>query len=286
MEKSTRNRLLQEQAALWMMRSAAFVVFASLVAIILTIVVKGWSSLSWEMLTSTPQGGYYLGKGGGILNAIAGSVYLALGSTMLAAGIGLPIALYLNVYASPSGHSVRMIRTALDVLFGVPSIVYGSFGFVLMLWIGIKVSLLAGIIVVGLLVVPIVARTMDEVLRSVRPEMKDAAFAMGATRWETAWKVVARQGLPGLGTAMLMGFGRAIGDAASVMFTTGFTDHVPGSIMDPAATLPLAIFFQLSSPVPEVRHRAYAAALVLTMIILMLSIFGRMLVKRSSKHTI
>lgn len=286
MRDHTRVRILTGKAALWMMRGAAFVVFACLVAIVLTIVVKGWSSLSWEMVSSTPEGGYYLGKGGGILNAILGSAYLAVGSTLFATVIGLPIALYLNSYASPTSRSTSIIRTSLDILFGVPSIVYGAFGFILMLLLGMKVSLLAGMIVVGLLVVPIVARTMDEVLRGVRPELKEAAYALGATRWETAWKVVAKQGLPGLATAMLMGFGRAIGDAASVIFTTGFTDNVPVSLLDPAATLPLAIFFQLGSPVPEVRERAYAAALVLTLIVLLLSITGRFLAKRFSKHSI
>ncbi|MFZ1688115.1 MAG: phosphate ABC transporter permease PstA [Flavobacteriales bacterium] len=280
------NRMLKEHGALWMMRSAALIVFASLVAIVLTILTKGWSSLSWEMISSTPQGGYYLGKDGGILNAIVGSFYLAIGATLFGTLIGLPVALYLNVYARSGSRSASVIRTSLDVLFGVPSIVYGAFGFVLMLLLGMKVSLLAGIVVVGLLVLPIVARTMDEVLRAVRPELKEASFAMGATHWETAWKVVVRQGLPGLATAMLMGFGRAIGDAASVMFTAGFTDNIPQSLADPAATLPLAIFFQLSSPVPEVRDRAYAAALVLTAIVLLISLLGRTLVKRFSKNVI
>lgn len=286
MESSTKARLLKERMALWMLRSAALVVFACLVAIVGTILVKGCSTLTWEMVSETPKGGFYLGKGGGVLNAIAGSAYLALGATMLATVIALPIALHLNMYVSATSRTARAIRTALDVLFGVPSIVYGAFGFVLMLMVGMKVSLLAGIIVVGLLVVPLVARTMDEVLRSVRAELKEAALSMGATRWETAWKVVAKQGLPGLGTAVIIGFGRAIGDAASVIFTAGFTDNVPGSLMDPVATLPLAIFFQLSSPVPEVRDRAYAAALIFTIIILLLSLLGRALVHRFSKHTI
>lgn len=286
MELSSKARLLKERMALWMLRSAALVVFACLVAIVGTIVVKGWSTLNWEMVSQTPKGGFYLGKGGGVLNAIVGSAYLALGATLLATLIGLPIALYLNLYVPASGRTAHTIRTALDVLFGIPSIVYGAFGFVLMLMLGMKVSLLAGIIVVGLLVVPLVARTMDEVLRSVRSELKEASLAMGATRWETAWKVVAKQGLPGLGTAVIIGFGRAIGDAASVIFTAGFTDNIPGSLMDPAATLPLAIFFQLSSPVPEVRERAYAAALILTLIILLLSFIGRAMVKRFARHTI
>jgi phosphate transport system permease protein len=94
-----------------------------------------------------------------------------------------------------------------------------------------------------------------------------------------------RKALPGIITAVLLAFGRAIGDAASVMFTAGFTDNIPHSITEPAATLPLAIFFQLSSPIPEVRERAYAAALILTFIILLISFTVRAISKRYMKHS-
>lgn len=127
---------------------------------------------------------------------------------------------------------------------------------------------------------------MDEVMRQVPVELKEAAFSLGATKWETATKVMLKQTLPGLATASLLGLGRAIGDAASVMFTTGFTDNIPNSLQDPAATLPLAIFFQLSSPIEEVRNRAYAAALILTIIIFAISLLSRVLIKRFSKNTL
>jgi phosphate transport system permease protein len=99
-------------------------------------------------------------------------------------------------------------------------------------------------------------------------------------------KVLLRQAFPGILTAMLLGFGRAIGDAASVIFTTGFTDNVPTSILQPAATLPLAIFFQLGSPIQEVVNRAYASALILTILILIISISSRLLTRRFKKNII
>jgi phosphate transport system permease protein len=171
-------------------------------------------------------------------------------------------------------------------LYGIPSIVYGAFGFVLMLTLGLKVSLLAGIITIGLLVLPIMARTMDEIIRTIPRELYDASYSLGATKWETSIKVIVRQALPGILTATLLGFGRAIGDAASVIFTTGFTDNIPTSILQPAATLPLAIFFQLGSPIVEVQERAYAAALILTVVILCISLSSRMLTKRYRKNVI
>jgi phosphate transport system permease protein len=148
-----------------------------------------------------------------------------------------------------------------------------------------KVSLLAGIIILSLLILPIIVRAIDEVMKNIPTELYDASYSLGATKWETAFKIMLRKALPGIITAVLLAFGRAIGDAASVMFTAGFTDNIPHLITEPAATLPLAIFFQLSSPIPEVRQRAYAAALVLTFIILLISFTVRAISKRYMKHS-
>lgn len=155
-----------------------------------------------------------------------------------------------------------------------------------MLFFGLRASLLGGIIAVSLLLLPIMSRAMDEVIRMVPEELSDASYALGATRLETAFKVVARQALPGIITAVLIAFGRGIGDAASVIFTAGFTDYIPYSLLRPAATLPLAIFYQLGAPFPEVQQRAYASAFILTGIILTISITSRLLTMRYTKHTI
>ncbi len=155
-----------------------------------------------------------------------------------------------------------------------------------MLWFGIGASLLGGIIAVALLIFPIMARAMDEVVRTVPQELTDASYAMGATRLETSLKVVVRLTLPGLVTAVLIAMGRGIGDAASVLFTAGFTDSIPVSLFRPAATLPLAIFFQLGTPFPEVQARAYASALVLTALILAISAAARLFGHRYSRHVV
>jgi phosphate transport system permease protein len=268
-----------------MIASTLFVV-ASLLLILAAIVWKGLPALSLSMITRTPKGGYYLGKEGGILNAIVGSLYLGLGATALAFLLSLPLALYLNLYRGRGSPAAALTRYFLDVLWGIPSIVYGAFGFVVMMAAGLRASLLAGILTVALLEFPIMSRAMDEVVRLVPRELRDASASLGATRFETAAKVVVRQCVPGILTAVLMAFGRGIGDAASVLFTAGFTDRVPASLLDPAATLPLAIFFQLGTPYPEVQARAYAAAVVLTLIILALSVGGRLFAKRYGRHVV
>lgn len=279
-------RRVEENLFRFLMLAATVVVVGSLVLILGSVVAKGLPGLNWDMVTRTPEGGFYLGKEGGILNAILGSFYLAGGATILAIGFSLPIALYLNIYAKKNSSIAHFTRFSLDVLWGVPSIVYGAFGMTIMLYVGMRASLLAGMVTVAFLELPIMARAMDEVIRMVPQELKDASYCLGANKLETALRVIVRQTMPALLTAVLIAFGRGIGDAASVLFTAGFTDSVPDSLTRPAATLPLAIFFQLGSPVPEVQDRAYSAALILTAVILVISIVTRVLMKRFRKNTV
>jgi phosphate transport system permease protein len=280
-----RRARLVELFVIGLMGVSFTLVAGSLGLILGTVVIKGLPVLDWAMLTQAPQGGFYLGKQGGILNAILGSLYLAAGGTGLACAFSLPIVLYLRAYAGRSGIA-RAIRLTLDILWGVPSIVYGAFGFVIMLALGLRASLLGGILALSLLELPILARAMDEVLGLVQPEMVQASLALGATRLETAWKVILRQAVPGLVTAVMLAFGRGFGDAASILFTAGYTDNLPGSLLRPVASLPLAVFFQLGTPFPEVQQRAYAAALILTLLVLAVSLGSRWLAGRLSRFTI
>jgi phosphate transport system permease protein len=280
------RRAVEESVFKGLMIVSTALILSSLVLILLTVLVKGLPYLTLDMVTKTPQGGYYLGKGGGILNAIIGSLYLGGGSTLLAFMLSLPVALYLNVYSRVGSRFVASCRFAFDVLNGVPSIVFGAFGFTIMIYFGLRASLLGGIIAIALLILPMLIRSMDEVIRLVPRELLDASFALGATRWETALKVVVRQSLPGILTAVLIAFGRGIGDAAAVIFTAGFTDAIPTSLLRPVATLPLAIFFQLGVPIPEVQGRAYASALILTILILIISVAARLLSRRLTRHVV
>ncbi len=268
-----------------MLASTCIIVF-TLFLIIYSVLKKGIPSLTFEMLTQTPKGGFYFGKEGGILNAIIGSLYLAIGATLMAFIIGLPVALYMNTWLTGNEKLVNVIRFILDMLWGIPSIVYGAFGFMVMIYFGLKASLIAGIVVVGFFILPIMIRAIDEGLKNAPVGLMEASFSLGATRSEMAFKVLARQCLPCIITAILLSFGRAIGDAASVLFTTGFTDHIPTSLGQPTATLPLSIFFQLTSPIEEVKNRAYASAVVLTVIILLISILSRVFTHKYKKNSI
>lgn len=280
-----RFKFVEEKIFNVLMILATLIVFAFFASIIGTIVQKGFPALTWDMVTKLPGGGFYVGKEGGILNAIVGSLMIVLGATALGLAISIPVVFYINVYLRKKSKLAYLTRLTFDVLFGVPSIVYGAFGFTIMIFFGLKTSLLGGIIVITLLIIPIFVRSMDEVAKSVPGDLLDATYALGATKLE-AVRVALRQIAPGIATATLLSVGRAIGDAAGVMFTAGFTDNIPTSLSQPAATLPLSVFFQLSSPIPEVRERAYAAALLLTIIVLLLSIAGRLIMNKFSKNKI
>jgi phosphate transport system permease protein len=280
-----KRRHIEEGIVKILMMLSLALVLGSLGFILATIIIKGLPALSWSMVTQIPKGGYYLGKEGGILNAILGSLYLAAGGTLLALLLSLPMALYLQAYGRRSRWS-DYVRLSLDVLWGIPSIVYGAFGFTIMLAMGMRASLLGGIIVLALLELPIMTRAMDEVIRMMPFDLEHASFALGSTRLETAIHVASRQMLPGIVTAILLAFGRGISDAASVLFTAGYTDRIPTSLMQPVASLPLAVFFQLGTPYPEVQRRAYASALVLTLIILAVSLGSRLIAARLSRFTV
>ena len=268
-----------------MMIASTLLVLGGLMSVLIVVLLRGAPALSISMLTQTPKGGYYLGKEGGVLNAIVGSIYLACGATAIALVISLPTALYLSEHARKSKLG-SFARQSLDVLWSVPSIIYGVFGFTIMVYLGMRASLLGGIVALALLELPIMTRVMDEVMKMVPSKTKEASYALGATKAETALNVICRQALPGIVMAVLLAFGRAIGDAASVLFTAGYTDYIPRSLFDPAASLPLAVFFQLGTPFPEVQQRAYASGFILLVIVLSLSVASRFLAKRSARYVI
>lgn len=279
------RRNLEESVFKGLMYLSLGIVLASLIAVFAIVVIKGASALNIAMITQVPQGGYYLGKEGGILNAIVGSIYLAAGAILFATVLSIPTAWYLQNFSRRSNYAAT-IRMILDIAAGIPSLIYGAFIFLIMIMFHARASLLWGIITVGIFLTPLLTRAIDEVMQMVPAKLTEASYSIGATRLETIYHVVTRQALPGLITAVLVAFGRGIGDAASVMFTAGYTDSIPTSLNDPVATLPLAIFFQLGTPFPQVQDRAYACGIILLIIVLVICIGSRYLTKKYIRYSI
>lgn len=269
------------KALMWVSVSLVILVVAS---IICTIFVKGFGSLSLDMVTKVPGRKWNTTDDGGFINAIWGSVIVVAPATLIAMVVSIPVVFYMNLYRRRSNWLSYVARLAYDVLYGIPSIVYGAFAFMIMVMVGMRASVLGGIIVSTLLIIPMFIRNGDEISKSVPDDMIDAAYSLGATKWETL-KVVVRQVLPGMATATLLAVGKAIGDAAAVMFTAGFSDSMATSLSSPTATLPLAIFNWVTMPDPF-PGRAYAAALVLTVIVLILSLGGRWITNHFTKNNL
>lgn len=276
---------IEEKIFKLIMIGAAVIILGLLLYIIGTVFYRGLPALTFDMVTKLPGGGFYLGKEGGVLNAIVGSLYIIIGSLAISAIISVPLVMYINFYLPPKSIFSSIIRFSLDIMFGIPSIVYGAFGFALMIYLGIRASLLGGILTVAMLIMPLMMRSFDEITRLLSRDLPDALLSLGATKYEMI-KVILRQMMPGLITAILLAVGRGIGDAATVLFTAGYTDNIPSALNQPAATLPLSIFFQLGSPVEEVQNRAYASAIILTVMILILSFSARYFSSKFSKHKI
>jgi len=280
------RRIIEENIFKILMLISLAIVLGSLIIIVGIVVINGFPVLSIEMLTQTPSGRYYWGQAeGGILNAILGSLLLALPATAIAYLIGLVIALYLQrdfIHPGASG----FIRFTLDVLWGIPSIIYGIFCFMFMIMLGMRASLLVGIIALTLLEIPIITRYMDESISMVPRGLKESAYSLGSTKFETSFKVIRRQAFPGILAGVLLGLGRGIGDAASIIFTAGSSSDIPTSIFDSTAALPTMIFRLYTSSIPAVQQRAYAAAFILLMIVLTISVLSRLLTRRFKKHVI
>jgi len=279
-------RKIEEEAFKTLGLLSIAIVLSCLIAMILVVVIKGLPALNLSMITQTPKGGFYLGKEGGVLNAIVGSVYLACGATFLAFLVSLPTALFLQSEYFGRTRFAELVRLTLDILWGIPSIVYGSFGFIIMMYFGMRASLLGGIISLTFVIFPIMTRSIDEILLTIPRDLKEVSYSVGATRLETTLSVTLKQAVPGILTGVILAFGRGIGDAASILFTAGYTDNIPSSLSDPVASLPLAIFFQFGTPFREVQERAYASAVILLIIILALTSLTRLISRMTEKNII
>jgi len=242
------------------------IVLVILAIILFDIISKGLPAMSWEFLTGYPKD---LGREGGVFPAIVGTLYLVAGAILFALPIGVGAAIYLVEYTN-EGRITSIIRSGVDLLNSTPSIVFGLFGFAfLVLFIDLGVCLLAGMITLGLMVLPTIIRTTEEALKSVPDSLRHGSLALGATKWQTIRKVVLSPAVPGIITGTILSIGRAAGETAPIMFTAVVftTRYLPDSVFDPVMSLPYHLFI-LSTNVPGASTNQYGTALVLLLIVM------------------
>lgn len=256
---------MAQKVAFFFLHLGVGLVLLVLGIILFDIVSHGLPAISWEFLTTAPRD---LGRAGGIFPAIVGTLYLVAGSILFALPFGVGAAIYLNEYRM-EGNLTRAIRTGIDLLNGTPSIVFGLFGFTfLVLYLNLGVSMLAGQLTLGLMVLPTIIRTTEEALKNVPQSLREGSLALGATRWQTISRVVLPSALAGIITGTILSIGRAAGETAPILFTAVVFSqrYLPGSIMDPVMALPYHLFI-LSTNVPGSSQNKYGTALVLIMLV-------------------
>jgi phosphate transport system permease protein len=265
MNSSTRN-LLQRIGfgALTLMTLATV---TPIIAVVIYILSKGGSAISWEFLTGFPHDGM---RAGGILPAIVGTLYLTLGTALFSVPLGVAAAIYLAEYA-PDNKWTRLIRIAIINLAGIPSVVYGLFGlglFVIFLKFG--TSILAASLTLSIMTIPVIISTSEEALRAVPQAFRTVSISVGATRWQTIRRIVLKEALPGILTGVILGLERAAGETAPILFTGAafFLPRLPNSPFDATMALPYHLFV-ISTQVPEMPIQIqYGTALVLLVFVL------------------
>ncbi len=269
---------IKEKTAFLLIRIGAFAVIGALLFILGFILMKGASAISWEFLSAMPRKEM---TEGGIFPAIVGTLYLMIGSSLISIPVGIITAIYLSEYAK-NPRVVKVIRIGINNLAGVPSVVFGLFGLSLfVIFLGFGTSVIAGSLTLGLLNLPVIIRSTEESLLVVPETYREASISLGATKWQTIYRIVLPNALPGILTGVMLSMGRAAGETAPIMFTAAafYTPDLPVSVFNEVMALPYHIFVMATAGthIQETRHLQYGTAIVLIGLVLMLNLTGLIL---------
>ena len=272
---------ITQALAVALLGTATALTVVVLVFIIVFVLAKGLPWVTWEFLSSAPKD---MGKAGGILPTLAGTVLLPL----LAIGIALPLGVGTAVYLTEYTRETRFTRTlrfGTDCLAGIPSIIFGLFGFIFFV-VMLKMGwcLLSGALTLAIMVLPTIIRTSEEAIRAVPNAYREVSFSLGATRWETVLKVVLPNALPGIVTGVMLGIGRSIGETAAVIFTAGSSLRMPLTVFDSVRTMSVHFYILAREGISTENAYATAAVLIITVLLVNLSAYSmmhRFIAKRS-----
>jgi phosphate transport system permease protein len=251
-----------------------------IIAVVVYIFQAGLPAISWEFLTQMPRDGM---RAGGILPAIVGTIYLTLGTALFSVPLGIGAAVYLSEYAKDTRWT-RLIRLAIINLAGIPSVVYGLFGFGLfVIFLGFGTSILAASLTLSIMTLPVIISATEEALRSVPQSFRVVSISLGGTRWQTVRRVVLPQALPGILTGVILGLERAAGETAPILFTGAafFLPRLPGSPFDATMALPYHLFV-ISTQVPGMPLQIqYGTVLVLLVFVLGMNLIATVIRSRA-----
>jgi phosphate transport system permease protein len=277
---STRRRRTDQLARLLLL-GGTVLALVPLVLVVYYLIHKGAGALSVDFFTTDPSGRFF-GDPGGIRSAIVGTVLIVALATAMAVPIGIGVALYLVEYGKGSRFA-SVVRYFVDVMTGVPSIVFGLFIYIVLILGGVAGNFAGwkGSIALGLLMLPIITRASEVVLRLVPDSLREAALALGAPRWRVVTRVVLPTALPGIVTGSLLAIARAAGETAPLLFTAFAVKATTVDLGSQMNSLPIQIFNDVRQAQDRLVERAWGAALTLVLMILLLNLFARLVQRRS-----
>ncbi len=280
---SSASRLRVQKIGFGLLGLLAALTVLPIIAVVVYMIVQGAPAISWEFLTGFPREGM---RAGGIWPAIVGTFFLTLGTAIFAVPLGIGAAIYLSEYASENRWT-RLIRIAIINLAGIPSVVYGLFGMGLfVLFLNFGTSILAGSLTLSIMTLPVIISTTEEALRAVPQSFRVVSISLGGTRWQTIWRIVLPQSLPGILTGVILGLERAAGETAPILFTVAafFLPRLPHSPLDATMALPYHLFV-ISTQVPGMPVQIqYGTALVLLAFVLSMNIIATVIRSRARKR--
>ena len=264
---------ITEKIVFALIKIMSLIVIVFLIFMLAYIVKSGISALSWEFITEIPRDEM---TRGGVFPAIAGTFFLMIGSSLLSIPVGIITAIYLNEYAG-NPRVVKIIRIGINNLAGVPSVVFGLFGLsFFVVYLDFGVSILAGSLTLGVLNLPVIIRSTEEALNTVPGTYREASLSLGATRWQTIYRIVIPSALPGILTGVMLSMGRAAGETAPIMFTAAafFTPDFPTSVYHEIMALPYHIYVLATAGthIQETRPLQYGTAIILISLVFLLNL--------------
>jgi phosphate transport system permease protein len=275
-------RRRKDRGMRWLLAALTGLALVPLVLIIWYLVKKGIGSWSGSFFTSDPNGNF-LGDPGGVKSAILGTLEMVGLATLISVPVGIGVALYLTEYGR-RGWFGSAVRYFVDVMTGVPSIVFGLFIYITLVVAGVGGSGFAGwkgAVALALLMLPVVTRSAEVVLLLVPDSLREAALALGAPRWRVVLRVVLPTALPGLVTGSLLAIARGAGETAPLLFTAAIVQGTSFNLGERMNSLPAQIFADVGQAQDRLVSRAWGAALTLVLMILIMTVFARLIARRS-----
>jgi phosphate transport system permease protein len=261
--------------------AGTLVALVPLVLVVYYLIKQGIGAISWDFFTTDPTG-RFLGPPGGVKSAIVGTILIVGLASLIAIPIGIGVALYLVEYGK-KGVFAQFVRYFVDVMTGVPSIVFGLFIYIVLVLTGIGGNFTAwkGSVALALLMLPVVTRSSEVVLLLVPNSLREAALALGAPRWRVVFRIVLPTALPGLITGSMLAVARGAGETAPLLFTAFAVNATSWNLSGQMNSLPIQIFNDVRQPQANIVERAWGAALTLVAMVLILTLIARLVQRRS-----